>query len=926
MLPRARLVDDFGQNDVRVTILCADAGYGKTTLMGQFYQDLDGKLGVWYQLGLGDKNMAVFLAHLVEGVSSHMTGFGAAMDRALSGMKNTDGDWESYLTVFINEISASDKPFVFFFDEFQLANDFENIRDAVQFLIKYLPTDYRVVLASRERTSLSLGRLRTQRKLKEIDTEDLRFTMEEMEGVYRGCCEKDLNEDELRIWYTATQGWPVAIVLSRNLLTIERRIPEHVNPELLGEHGTIAGYLAEEVWSELDDELKQFLMVTSILDTVDIEICDQALMAGEGKSSVGLLREMEARNLMISCLEEGRSYIYQPLVRQFLSMKLEQIMPVAEVDDLHRRYGEAYDGNGQYDLAIQHYLQSRSPDLAVGIIETRGEAILDAGHYKTLAKWLSQIPVKTITARPWLAYYSAKSSERLGDLAGAERWYEVAEKGFSSRSDAAGSYACAMSMAEFFFMRDMHRRSLEKAIDARKWAVTPEHKVAAFSRMATQNLLLGYGQEALELLKQAAALCDGTMVDTRFVLEVTELVPLWFAGEFPALHDEVIRLQRASSPRSLMFARFQILCWKVLALYEMARYEAALAAIDERSGYLGDEDQLFRLGFEFLRGVVLLNVGDGQAGREIIEGIDREVGDSKVLGPFYTPNYLGAYLRRQDELERAIEVHSSCLHHRDGGNQYTAASCLVNLGAARIRGRQHSEGIRNLEEARALAADHGYRFISTQACFNFAWAALEKGDNDKALAEIRKALKNASLYQHNNFIIEEGKISAGLIAFAFGHGIEQEYLLSVLPSIGPVAIEALAELLKSDSASVRTVAITALSASGGVAAAPYIRRVLRDEDLDVRRTASSELRRLRMSIDSPEKILTRRENQVMELIAEGMSNAEISERLYISEPTAKTHISRIFRKLGLTSRSQVAALFQKNSQGADVNSQDIARP
>lgn len=921
MLPRARLVDDFRQNDVRVTLLCADAGYGKTTLMGQFYKSLDGKQGVWYQLGVGDKNMAVFLAHLVEGVSWHLPEFGSAMEKAVPDALDADGNWETFLTAFITELSAaSDELFVFFFDEFQLANDFENIQEAVQFLITYLPPGYRVVLASRERTSLSLGRLRTQRKLKEIDTEDLRFTIEEMAGVYSGCCMKELNEDELDVWYAATEGWPVAIVLSRNLLTTERRLPIDVNPELLGAHGAIAGYLAEEIWSELDDELKQFLMETSLLDTVDVGICDQALMAGKGKSSAGLLRETEARNLMISCLEEGKSYIYQPLVRQYLKLKLEQVMPVSGVDDLHRRYGQAYTDNGQFDLAIQHFLLSRSPDLAVDIIESRGEAVLEGGHYETLAKWLSQIPAEIISARPWLAYYSARSSERRGDLEGAERWYEIADKGFTRDSDTFGSFTCAMSIAEFFFMRDMHKQCLDKAIDSLRSAATPEQKVAALSRIATQNLLLGFGQEALKTLKQATDLCDRTMVGTRFVLEVSELVPLWFAGEFPALHDEAIRLQGVSSPRSPMFARFQILCWKVLSFYEMTRYEDALAAIDERSEYLGDEDQLLRMGFEFLRGVVLLCMGDGKSGREIIEAIDREVGDTKVLGPFYTPNYLGAYFRRQGELEKAIETNSLYLHHRDGGNQYTAASCLVNIGAARIRlKQQNSAGIRDLEEAQALAVKHGYKYISTQAHFNFACDALEKGDEERALEEISEALKLASLYQHNNFIIEEGRISTGLIAFAFGNGIEQEYLVRILPSIGLAALDDLAALLKSDSAQVRTAAIAALKASGGVAAAPYVRRALRDKDFSVRRAANSELRRLRSSIVLPEKILTRRENQVMELIAEGMSNAEIAERLYISEPTAKTHISRIFMKLGLTSRSQVAALFQKNiHKGGDA--------
>ncbi|MHB8792150.1 MAG: helix-turn-helix transcriptional regulator [Thermoleophilia bacterium] len=911
VLPRTKLVDEFRHSDERLTILVADAGYGKSTLMGQFYQALDGSPGVWYQFSPADRDMAVFLSHLVEGVNRHISGFRTSMERVLSG-KEHDNDWESFLTVFTNEISAAaETPFTFFFDDFQLAKEFENIHRALQFLIMHLPSDYRIVVASRERPLLSIGRLRTQRKLREIDTEALRFTIEEMAEVYSGCCARELNQKELEAWYSATEGWPVAIVLSRSLLTVDRRLPSHISPDLLGAHGSVADYLAEEVWSELEDDMKRFLMETSLLETVEVEICDQALK-DDGKekiSSAMLLHELEARNLMITCLEEGISYIYHPLVRQFLQNKLSQSIPISGLYELHERYGRVFTDKGQYDTAINHFLEAQSLDLAIGIIEDHCEAILEAGQYDTVSEWLSRLPVKTISARPWLAYYSARSIERKGDVAHALRWYEAAEKGFTRDQDSDGLFACALSMAEFFFMRDMHGRGLEKATESLNWATTKKQKVASLSRMALQNLVLGFGHDALNLLKQAMGLCDETMVETRFSLDVSSLASHWFAGEFPILHDKAVRMQQESGMHSPALARFYILSWKVFSLYEMGRYEDALDAIGERSEYLGDDDQLLRMSYKFLRGVVLLNVGNGKAGQKVVETLVREVGESRALGPYYTPNYMGSFLRRQGDPAGAIEAHSRYLHHRDRGNQYTAASCLVNLGADRLRlNHNDPEGIRNLEEAQVLAVEHGYRYILTQVHFNFARTALLEGDEEQAHVEISKALELAALYQHNNFIIQEGRISVSLLAFAFSRDIQREYLIQVLSSIGPVALEDFASLLKHDLIQTRNAAIDALAASGGVKAAPYIRRALRDQDISVRRTANAELRRLRSSIDAPEEILTRRESQVMELIAEGLSNAEISERLYISEPTAKKHTSNIFMKLGLTSRSQLAAL------------------
>jgi DNA-binding NarL/FixJ family response regulator len=53
--------------------------------------------------------------------------------------------------------------------------------------------------------------------------------------------------------------------------------------------------------------------------------------------------------------------------------------------------------------------------------------------------------------------------------------------------------------------------------------------------------------------------------------------------------------------------------------------------------------------------------------------------------------------------------------------------------------------------------------------------------------------------------------------------------------------------------------------------------------------------------------LTRREAEVLRLIAEGLSNREIEQRLYVSTATVKTHINRIFAKTGVRDRAQAVA-------------------
>jgi DNA-binding CsgD family transcriptional regulator len=70
-------------------------------------------------------------------------------------------------------------------------------------------------------------------------------------------------------------------------------------------------------------------------------------------------------------------------------------------------------------------------------------------------------------------------------------------------------------------------------------------------------------------------------------------------------------------------------------------------------------------------------------------------------------------------------------------------------------------------------------------------------------------------------------------------------------------------------------------------------------------------------------LLSRREHRVLELTSEGLTNTDVASALEISVHAVKFHLASIFRKLGVSNRTQAAAAFLRAQAAADRGSAEV---
>ncbi len=430
---RPRLVRALDEGLARRLILvCAQAGSGKTVVLADWAPSGDRPVA-WLSLDAADNDPVRFWRHVI-----------AALDQARPGIAGRVGPllgppapstFEGLVTALINELDAQPGhgEVLLVLDDYHLI-DAPQVHGSLEFLVEHLPPGLHLVLATRSDPPLPrLPRLRAGGQLAELRAADLRFTEDEAAALLREATGGELPAAAVAALAARTEGWAAGLQLAALSLRGQADAAGFV-AAFSGSHRYILDYLTEEVLDQQPEELRGFLLETSVPERLSGELCD--VVTGRTDSQATLER-VEHAGLFLVPLDEVRGWWrYHHLFADLLRARLQQERP-GRVAGLHRAAAAWHEEHGLADDAVRHALAAGDTAWSMRLIERHVDAFLLSSQGATIQRWLAALPADLIRSRPRLLLPQVVLALLSGRVDTAEGVLDAAERALTDTASGA---------------------------------------------------------------------------------------------------------------------------------------------------------------------------------------------------------------------------------------------------------------------------------------------------------------------------------------------------------------------------------------------------------------------------------------------------------------------------------------------------------
>jgi LuxR family maltose regulon positive regulatory protein len=860
---RPRLIDLLNEGmDKTLILVSAPAGYGKSTLVSRWLKET-GVPSAWLSLDTEDNDPVRFLQYLLTAFQPIAPGIGGNLLEMLQPAQQ-----ENIINLLTNELASTSGSFALVLDDFHVINS-EAVIKIIAYLLDHLPPQKHLVLLTRIDPPLPLSRLRVRNQLMDIRAEQLRFTHDEIAAFLNDMMKLKLSADDLSAIEKRTEGWIAGLQLAGLSMQNSKDIHGFVSA-FTGSHYYIMDYLVEEVLRHQPGNVVDFLMQTSILDHICGPLSESVIDIRPGGLLDGqtILESLERMNLFVIPLDdERRWYRYHHLFADVLKKRLEQHYPDL-LPKLHLRASRWFEQNGLISEAIRHALTAGDQDRAIQLIEQNGPLLLIGGELANLRNWIKAVESKSKT-HPWIFIIKAWLFILTGQHALAEEMLQSAEKLISSLE------------------ADAQIKIMQGAISTgrsyRSFMIGDTNRTATFARQAVEEL-----------------------PDIDIISRSIRSIATALLGEACLMNGELEEARQA--------------CMEAKQIGQAAGDVPSVIIINCALGRIFTEQGHLHQAAEIH--AETLQIATRPDGKKLVSAGEAYVEASQVSYEW-------------NNLETALEQVHYCLEIcRQWGQETFHAKGLVMLACLELVHGNAETAIKNMNMAEKLVKEHNFAFKYTIWVKNALvrlWIAL--GNLEQASRIVQESnittndeipyLREPEFLALLRLLLTQGNYDAAVdlskrllqkaeTGKRTGRVIEVLVLQALIFQGRKETEQALAAMKKALSlAQPERYIRTFIDEGEPMARLLHLARSRQIETEYVTNLLSS-LEKTTGPTQPPPKpsteTLTTREVEVLKLIEAGHSNQEIAEKLFISIPTVKRHISNIYTKLDVNSRTQAIAI------------------
>lgn len=883
LIPRSRLLSQLGQVLHKpVALISAPAGFGKTTLISQWLDECELPTA-WLQLDEFDHEIPAFL-----------TGFIAALRQLFPGCMQKTSDlvmasgtitMQIWKTTLIDDLELlGENPFVLVLEDYHLVSN-PSIDLLLVELLRSEINPMHLIISARRTPSISFSRLRIQRQIVEISTADLRFNRSEISLFFDQTTDFSLDKDVVQQIQQKTEGWAAALALAAISLRKNAQIDEMI-AKLTGSDTQVSNYLLDQVLNSQPAEIQEFLLKTATFDQFCTPMLYEAFEFEQSEAEIQeLIERIEAAQLFLVSLDKpGAYYRYHHLFRQMLLSRQHFHLTNQQIDQLHHRAAAWLMRNGRMDDAFNHLVSVGNWPGAAQLVESQLSMLLNAEDYQGIKRRLGFFSESFIASRPglllmqlWIAHFGLRIQVILALIAKIQVLIDDALRARKTGSNAPVGFEVI---------------PLE-VVQAHIW-----------TQEALVYFLTNQVDLAVPLARQAAKML----------------------------------------PENWQFVRGNAMVYYGLSYLMQGQYSQAVEELKEGYENLQDTTTAYGARLLFTRSVVYLLNGDLELCRQTAEQLLHDASTHNLLlNQGWGCYLLGRVYQEWNQLELAADYYLQGVELRFSSNIMAALECIA--GYAYIfqildRGEQAQQFLNSVEQL------HGEQFTVTPPLLMAlsAWMDLENGNPEKAQrwAEAFNApVANQAIVWYHLPHLYQVKILMDNNKPGSYQAINQ--LLD--------EIQALAERTHNTFTLVRVLALRAawLARCGKTIKAqqalehalrlgrpgwfihafvkqgPELQELLhatlrRQVDIpDIEEyieailaafVVTGEARIAAKDRSSIKTLLTEREKEVLERLAERLSINEIASQLSISPSTVQQHTHHIYRKLNVTNKREavVAAI------------------